>query len=195
MSVGTQYIDILWLKTFGLFKGKVLDYFYTSPFFDQTSNNHLIRTQGVAHDHLVSMVGVEYVLDELNMSEPNLYVIKKQRRESSRKAELLDIYYVIDGIIHQSPDLLQLVRSRVSKAAHHLGRSFQELQSTTTFTSKQGHKCWMQPPDGDAAGGGGVGEGAGGFERGGKKAKTAASAGSILEFPSFVRVFEDLKTL
>jgi len=193
MSVGTQYIDILWLKTFGLFKGNVLDYFYTSPFFDHTSNNQLIRTQGVtnARDHLMTMEGMEYELDELNMSEPNLYVIKKQiRRKTPRPSvELLDIYYVIDGIIHQSPDLLQLTRSRISKAAHHLGRSFHELQSTTTFTSKHGHRCWMQ-------GGGGEGEveggGAGG---GGNKAKTAASAGTILEFPSFQRVFEDLNAM
>ena len=198
MSVGTQYLDILWLKTFGLFSVNVLDYFYTSPFFDQSSNNQLIRTQGVAPEHLISMVGIEYVLDEHNISEPNLYVIKKQLRESPRKAELLEIYYIIDGIIHQSPDLLQLFRSRISKASYYLGNSFAALQSTTTYTSKEGRQCWSKREE------------IGNEDKNAEKdenlmdvmkesdAKPAPRkvmvAGNIREFPPFLRMFEDLKT-
>ena len=200
MSVGTQYLDILWLKTFGLYSVNVLDYFYTSPFFDHSSNNQLIRTQGVAPEHLISMVGIEYVLDEHNISEPNLYVIKKQLRESPRKAELQEIYYIIDGIIHQSPDLLQLFRARISKASHYLGNSFTALQSTTTYTSKEGRQCWSKREE------------IGNIEKDTeirdeenhmdvmKESETKPAvrkvmvAGNIREFPPFLRMFEDLKT-
>ena len=201
MSVGTQYLDILWLKTFGLFSGNVLDYFYTSPFFDQSSNNQLIRTQGVKPEHLINEVGIEYVLDEHNMSEPHLYVIKKQLRESPRKAELQEIYYIIDGVIYQSPDLLQLFRARISKASYYLGNSFGAMQSTTTYTSKEGRQCWTKREDSDNN-----------DEKDTEKEEHLMDvdvmneketkqipriekvAGNIREFPPFLRMFEDLKT-
>ena len=201
MSVGTQYIDIFWLKTFGVFRVNVLDYFYESPFFDPTSNNQLIRTQGVAPEHMISMTGMEYVLDELNMCEPHLYVIKKQRRESPRKAELLEVYYVIDGIIYQSPDLLQLFRSRINKAAFYLGSSFNELQGTTSYTSKQGRKCWsrQEPPklsvgsegDGDAMV---VDKPTTHPTQDQDKGPTSRAAENIRDFPPFTRVLDDLSS-
>jgi mediator of RNA polymerase II transcription subunit 6 len=202
MSVGTQYIDIFWLKTFGVFRGNVLEYFYESPFFDPTSNNQLIRTQGVAPEHMKGMVGMEYVLDELNMCEPHLYVIKKQHRESPRKSELLEIYYVIDGIIYQSPDLLQLFRSRISKASYYLGTSFSELQGTTSYTSKQGRKCWSRQDQPEQSSGSDAGDamvvdqsttshpGQSQSDKGPK----ARAAESIRDFPPFTRVMDDLSS-
>jgi hypothetical protein len=44
----SQYIDVMWLKTFGLSRHTILEYFYTSPFYDSKSNNQIIRTQGNA---------------------------------------------------------------------------------------------------------------------------------------------------
>ena len=207
MSVGTQYIDIFWLKTFGVFRGNVLEYFYESPFFDPSSNNQLIRTQGVAPEHMVSMTGMEYVLDELNMCEPHLYVIKKQRRESPRKAELLEVYYVIDGIIYQSPDLLQLCRSRISKAAFYLGSSFSELQGTTSYTSKQGRKCWSKDEQSkQPAGSEGTGDAmvvdveqsttqqSQDQSQEQDKQPMSRAAENIRDFPPFTRVLDDLSS-
>ena len=140
-----QYIDIQWLTHFGLYRGNVLDYFYTSPFFDTKSNNQLLRIQGVesrlSMDHLSSMIGLEYVLDDQNIHEPHLYVIRKQNRESLKKYELLDIFYCLDGIIYQSPDMLELIRSRITKISLYLKRSFISLQSTTEYTSKKRKLC------------------------------------------------------
>lgn len=125
----TQFIDILWLKTFGLHKGNVLDYFYTSPFFDVTSNNQQIRIQNLGVEFLIGMVGIEYVVDENNTFEPALFVIKKQKRLHATSVVLLDIFYCLDGIIYQSPTLLDLLRSRTAKASLHLERAFNTLQS------------------------------------------------------------------
>jgi len=133
---------MIWLKFYGLARINVLDYFYTSPFFDITSNNQLIRTQGVRPEHLLNMTGIEYSLDEINISEPNLFVIKMQLRKSPREAVLLDIFYCLDGVIYQAPDMLDLVRSRILKTSHYLRNSFELLHGTTEYTSENGHLCW-----------------------------------------------------
>jgi hypothetical protein len=133
---------MIWLKFYGLARINVLDYFYTSPFFDITANNQLIRTQGVRPEHLLNMTGIEYSLDEINISEPNLFVIKMQLRKSPREAVLLDIFYCLDGVIYQAPDMLDLVRSRILKTSHYLRNSFELLHGTTEYTSENGHICW-----------------------------------------------------
>ena len=147
MSLNTQYVDMIWLKFYGLSRVNVLDYFYSSPFFNTSSNNQLIRTQGVRSEHLVSMVGIEYVLDEINISEPNLFVIRMQYRKSPRETTPKEIFYCIDGIIYQSPDMLDLVRSRVSKASYYMANSFDKLHATTSYSSTDGHTCWTHSTD------------------------------------------------
>ena len=124
-----SYIDIQYLAAFGLFKANCLEYFYTSPFFDQNSNNQRLRVQGLHPDQhlsvLQTMTGLEYVLDEHNTCEPNLFVFRKQNRWSPKRADLIDVYYCTDGIIYQCPDFLNLLKSRVAKTSFYLGRSFE----------------------------------------------------------------------
>ena len=52
-------------------------------------------------ERLRDMVGVEFVLDEENICEPELFVIRKQYRESPLSAKLLNIYYCLSGTIYQ----------------------------------------------------------------------------------------------
>ncbi len=125
--MNTQYIDITWLTTFGLSTDNVLDYFYTSPFYEPNCNNEIIRTQGVSSAHLLSLVGLEYNVDLQSSKEPHLYVIRKQLRRSKNATETLDIFYCLDGIVYQSPVLLDVLNSRMAKAAHHLRDSFEQI--------------------------------------------------------------------
>ena len=194
MSLNTQYMDMIWLKFYGLSRVNVLDYFYSSPFFDLTSNNQLIRTQGVRPEHLVTMVGLEYVLDEINISEPNLFVIRMQYRKSPREVSPRDIFYCIDGVIYQSPDMLDLVRSRVTKASYYLGNSFTQLHDTVSYSSVKGHRCWSDPiidtesatdnllENGDASG-----------NPSERKTETAATF-YVRDFPNFSRLVEDIES-
>lgn len=197
MSLHTQYVDMIWLKFYGLSRVNVLDYFYSSPFFNTSSNNQLIRTQGVRPEHLISMVGIEYVLDEVNIFEPNLFVIRMQYRKSPRETSPKDIFYCIDGIIYQSPDMLDLVRSRIAKASYYLGNSFDQLHMTTTYTSTNGHTCLansnssdeilncdtsFKTPDLTA----------GSSESLRGNVTNAAATISIREFPAFSRLIDDL---
>jgi MED6 mediator sub complex component len=221
--IDTQFIDIQWLKMYGLGRNNVLDYFYTSPFFDLTSNNELIRTQGVQPEHLINMTGLEYALDTDIPDQPNLFVIRKQYRESPRKVQLLDVYYCLDGIIYQSPELLQLIRSRINKTSHYLVTSFQLLQNSTTYSTRRGRICWSQEVEeegqeethrkddkksdeahelkvddadgGIAAGSVVVSDGAAAVTSGvaAPATGTRTSTVTIREFPSFSRVIADLK--
>jgi len=134
--MNTQYIDITWLTTFGLSTENVLDYFYTSPFYDSKSNNEIIRTQGVSTTHLQQLVGLEYCVDITSCKEPHLYVIRKQLRRSKGNTETLDIFYCLDGIIYQSPVLLDVLNSRIAKAAHHLRNSFEQLAGVANGESE-----------------------------------------------------------
>jgi mediator of RNA polymerase II transcription subunit 6 len=195
MSLNTQFIDMIWLKFYGLSRVNVLDYFYTSPFFDLSSNNQLIRTQGVRPEHLVGMVGLEYALDEYNMYEPNLYVIKMQQRRSPREVSLLEVYYCIDGIIYQSPDMLDLVISRVAKAAHYLGNSFDHLHGTTNYSSKNGHICWAPASIvADAAIDPNVEKSSNVNSTKVPEIKTPNATAVIREFPPFSRLIDDLNS-
>ena len=197
MSLHTQYVDMIWLKFYGLSRVNVLDYFYSSPFFNTSSNNQLIRTQGVRPEHLLSMVGIEYVLDEVNISEPNLFVIRMQYRKSPRETSPKDIFYCIDGIIYQSPDMLDLVRSRIAKASYYLTNSFDQLHLRTSYTSANGHTCWTHPETSDKIQNDGTSSDE--FDQTVESSESPknstqkfAATINIREFPAFSRLIDDL---
>jgi len=157
-----SYIDIQYLATFGLFRANALEYFYTSPFFDHNSNNQRLRTQGVHPEQhlsiLQTMTGLEFVLDEHNTCEPNLFVFRKQNRWSPKRADLIDVYYCTDGIIYQCPDFLNLLKSRLAKVAFYLEQSFETTRSGVRWVDaavgkrrKSGFVCWKEPQEGGNA--------------------------------------------
>jgi len=88
-----SFVDVVYLKNFGLSSVNILDYFALSPFYDPMSNNEAIRTQGVNISHLVNMVGLEFA-SEKSSYEPSFFIIKKQIRLSPKTAEILAVYYV-----------------------------------------------------------------------------------------------------
>jgi hypothetical protein len=139
--INVQFIDIQWLAAYGLTRQNALEYFFTSPFFDISSNNQSIRIQGIdlsQHESILrTMIGVEYILDDINTSEPNLYVIREQRRHSRRQGDvdLVNVYYILDGIIFQCPDFLDLLKSRISKTSNYLVHSFDTVNRSVRWQS------------------------------------------------------------
>ena len=77
---------------------------------------------------MLSLVGVQYILDEENTNEPSLFVIKKIFRSSPTKSSLLDVFYCLDGVIYKCPVLLEAARARFSKSAFHLLKSFHHIE-------------------------------------------------------------------
>ena len=57
------------------------------------------------------MTGLEYCL--LHVQDPILYVIRKQHRHSSTQVTPLADYYIIAGVVHQTPDLGSVINSRI----------------------------------------------------------------------------------
>lgn len=141
-NTNTCFIDIAWLQSFGLRRETVMQYFYTSPFFDSSSNNSILQTQGIDLEHLKSMKGLEYALDDDVREEPVLFVIKKQFRHSPSSTELLEVFYVLDGTVYQCPDLLELATSRFVKLSGAVHRAYQQLSGRIHYTPKQGH-CFV----------------------------------------------------
>lgn len=57
------------------------------------------------------MTGIEYMLTEV--TEPHLFVIRKQKRDSPEKVTPMLTYYVLDGSIYQAPQLCNVFAARV----------------------------------------------------------------------------------
>lgn len=135
----TCFIDVHWLQHFELRRENVMHYFYTSPFFDSTSNNAITQTQGIDLEHLKSMRGLEFMLDDSIREEPFLFVIRKQMRSSPSHTDLLEAFYILDGTIYQTPGYLQLVRSRFLKMSLAINNAFSSLTENLEYTPQRGH--------------------------------------------------------
>jgi MED6 mediator sub complex component len=70
--------------------------------------------------------GIEFVITFV--SEPALYVIKRQYRHSPESATQQAFYYVLFGNVYQAPTLLACLRARSRRCAHNLGVAFQQFK-------------------------------------------------------------------
>ncbi|GLT58368.1 hypothetical protein SLA2020_312660 [Shorea laevis] len=128
---GICFRDQLWLNTYPLDRNFVFDYFALSPFYDWQCNNEDLRRRSIHPldtSHLSKMTGMEYMLTEV--IEPNLFVIKKQWRDSPDRVNPILTYYVLDGSIYQAPHLCNVFAARVGRALYYISKAF------TTAASK-----------------------------------------------------------
>jgi hypothetical protein len=142
MKRDLSFMDASWLQSFGLSQENVLDYFYLSPFYDSTANNQILRAQRVSPSHLLNMIGLEFIV-EPNPYEPTLFLIKKQNRKSSHHVEVLEVFYVMEGIIYQSPSLIDVLSTRYNKIALYLHQAFEIALNDSKHSS--GHTCLDHP--------------------------------------------------
>ena len=176
-----SFMDASWLQTYGLSRENVLDYFYISPFYDLNSNNQLLRAQRVDTSHLLSMIGLEFVLDtNLLAHEPTLYLIKKQYRKSAHQVDILEVYYVMEGIIYQSPCFIHLLMLKYNKINLYLQQTFQCCLQNVQHHNN-GHQCLNHSSVTPVA----SQRTAGGVGTGGQYVK-------IREFPHLQTTFDDL---
>ena len=70
--------------------------------------------------------GVEFVVTFA--SEPALYVVKRQFRESPEAAAQQAFYYVLFGNIYQAPSLHACIQARARRCSHNIGAAFQQLK-------------------------------------------------------------------
>lgn len=127
---GICFRDQLWLNSFPLDRNLVFDYFALSPFYDWTCNNEQLRMRSIHPldlSHLSKMTGTEYMLNEV--LEPNLFVIRKQKRDGPEKVTPMLTYYVLDGSIYQAPQLCNVFAARAGRALYYLQKAFTNAAS------------------------------------------------------------------
>jgi hypothetical protein len=144
-NVNSNYIDIIWLTTQGLFKYNALEYFYSSHFYDSDCNNQVIRSQGVSIDHLSEMTGWEYSVDDEHCAEPHLFVIRRAFRKSPKQLEVAEVFYILDGIIYQSPNMYDVLRTRLLKTSYNLQESFSEMSESIGLSDDLGY--YLKPAE------------------------------------------------
>ncbi|XP_057550096.1 mediator of RNA polymerase II transcription subunit 6 isoform X1 [Amaranthus tricolor] len=135
---GISFRDQLWLNTYPLDRNLVFDYFALSPFYDRTCNNEQLRMNSIHPldlSHLSKMTGLEYLLNEV--IEPNLFVIRKQKRDSPEKVTPMLTYYVLDGSIYQAPQLCNVFNARIGRALYYVQKAFSIASSKL---EKTGHE-------------------------------------------------------
>ncbi len=108
----------------------ILLYFSFSPFFDTQSINQDLLIQNNKYNIMAELAkndGLQFVIDnDFNHAAPRLFVVNKIRK-SGDEITKLEVYYYLDGVIMQAPQLLDLIRARFGKAAMHLQASFAAL--------------------------------------------------------------------
>jgi mediator of RNA polymerase II transcription subunit 6 len=100
--------DVLFLQQHGLELGNCIDYFATSPFYDQTCIREQKRMQSQFNALELDeskLVGVDYVCEQ----HEDLFIVRKL----NAKRMLEQVYYIINGTIYKAPELEELVNSRL----------------------------------------------------------------------------------
>jgi hypothetical protein len=78
--------------------------------------------------------------------QPSYFVIRKIQRFSPIKsnvfiyaAELLAIYYIVEGTIYQSPTLGHILSNRLLTSLYHINQAFDKAQASARFHPIQGY--------------------------------------------------------
>mmetsp|Transcript_7200 Transcript_7200/g.8265 ORF Transcript_7200/g.8265 Transcript_7200/m.8265 type:complete len:199 (-) Transcript_7200:50-646(-) len=143
-----SFVDLNWVKCWGLGKENALDYFACSQFYDLKCNNEKLRMQNRPLSDLAKMVGIEYVLERNEEHEPFLFVVVKQRRSSETQALKIAKYYILDKVIYQSPNLHTLFQSRLEKFCNHVQKAFDFISEAAHYNPSEGY-TWHIDTDED----------------------------------------------
>lgn len=122
------YIDTAYLTYHPLVDHpSVLTYFATTPFFNPDSSNNLLHIQNLPPvlDHLRSLTGREYVVDDALSKPPHLWVVREQWRKNRDTVEMLHMFFILNGSVMRCTNLKEVLVTRCQKIAQSL-RKVQE---------------------------------------------------------------------
>lgn len=121
----------------------ILMYFCNTanPFYDRTSSNQYLIMQGIKDPTsmetcLKAVNGIQYILW---YSLPPLFVILKFKRTCINKISPLAYFYIINGVIHQAPDMQSVIQSRFLESIAPLRNAFDDLCKCSRFNTAQGY--------------------------------------------------------
>ncbi|KAJ3304042.1 Mediator of RNA polymerase II transcription subunit 6 [Kappamyces sp. JEL0829] len=125
-----SFKDTAFLQAFGLHEFNVLARF-----------NNLLP----AELDIKLLKGVEYELWYFTQ-QPSYFVLRKSMRYSPVKAELLTIYYIIEGTIFQAPSLDKIATMRLTNTLHFLNEAFDQTIEATRYHPVQGYSWDSDEP-------------------------------------------------
>lgn len=108
------FVDHVFLSSNPLTSENILDYFSTSPFYDKSSVNEILKMQnqyrGIStlQQDVSKHKGVFYVLDHCN-TDNTLFVIRQSDNDVN-----LAYFYVIHGHIYKAPTNNKIFNTRIN---------------------------------------------------------------------------------
>uniref|UniRef100_A0A1I7UFY3 Mediator of RNA polymerase II transcription subunit 6 n=1 Tax=Caenorhabditis tropicalis TaxID=1561998 RepID=A0A1I7UFY3_9PELO len=123
-------------------RDNVLDYFcnQANTFYEMNSCNQQIKMQNITNrsveECLRTMQGVQYVVW---YAQPPLFIICKQRRNNVNNVSPISYYYVVNGSVHQAPDMYSLIQSRLLGALEPLRNAFGEVTNYSRYNTAKGY--------------------------------------------------------
>ncbi|KAL6121095.1 hypothetical protein NUSPORA_02050 [Nucleospora cyclopteri] len=101
------FFDSLFLQNTPLNSNTVLEYFSTSPFYDRTCNNEVLKMQSQfanidIKSQLRKLEGIFYSVEE--ESQNTLFIINKHENTGGN-VSLIKMYYVMHGYIYACPTI------------------------------------------------------------------------------------------
>lgn len=126
------YIDTIYLTHFPLVDHpSVLTYFATTPFFNPDSNNFLLHAQNIPPviDHLRTMTGREYVVDDNLSKPPHLWIVREQFRKTRDTTEMLQMFFILNGTVMRCTNLKEVLITRCQKIAYSLQKVQEQFSS------------------------------------------------------------------
>ncbi|EJW01210.1 hypothetical protein EDEG_04059 [Edhazardia aedis USNM 41457] len=143
----TCFRDEFFLSANILTSKNVLSYFSASQFYDQSCLNEVIKmqtkytgneiTDDEIDEKLKEMVGVQYILAK-SLDEDQLFIIYKIDRFTRVEYDVLQIYYVLNGNIYQSPTNHALLSSRLSNSLYFINEAIDMLGKRRDFDCFKG---------------------------------------------------------
>lgn len=141
------FTDPYWLAQNVLSRSNALEYFSSSPFYDKTCNNEVLKMQSkfreVTPDQLHKMVGIEYALGKPSP----VITIEKLYRHSSKNVDVLAIFYIVNGYIYQAPRVQKIYSSRLTNALFYIYNALDLYRERRTFDIRDGFKRKSQDDD------------------------------------------------
>jgi mediator of RNA polymerase II transcription subunit 6 len=153
------FLNDPFLRQFHLAVGNLLDYFSTSPFYDEQSINEQARQNRTMdlESMLQSMDGTSFRInmaqahngivlegDALKLPanrfveiDPGMAIIDKVIKTGPDVA-LLARYYVMNACVYQAPDLFSLLSARTRSAMFHVREALREVKNMFNWSLESG---------------------------------------------------------
>jgi mediator of RNA polymerase II transcription subunit 6 len=91
------------------------------------------------NERLKDMKGIEYEVLEMNVEQPQFFVIVKQNRINRDSVLPVQYYYIINGTIYQAPNSYMLFANRIMTSLHLINISFKEAFKSVRFDPEKGY--------------------------------------------------------